>query len=127
MNESIKPKVTTTKNELSHLKVSNIWNEPSARCVPRLSVNHHDREYQDLRMNQGENMLNKISMKKLLSKHMQEINNELTFQQREELVLEWLVEGLTTEEIASILHVQPEMVELITEFAIEHYKPAWAN
>jgi len=78
-------------------------------------------------MNQGENMLNKISMKKLLSKHMQEINNELTFQQREELVLEWLVEGLTTEEIASILHVQPEMVELITEFAIEHYKPAWAN
>ena len=127
MNESIKPKVTTTKNELSHLKVSNIWNEPSARCVPRLSVNHQDREYQDLRMNQGENMLNKISMKKLLSKHMQEINNELTFQQREELVLEWLVEGLTTEEIANILHVQPEMVELITEFAIEHYKPAWAN
>ena len=72
-------------------------------------------------------MLNKIGMKKLLSKHMQEINNELTFQQREELVLEWLVEGLTTEEIARILHVQPEMVELITEFAIEHYKPAWAN
>jgi len=37
------------------------------------------------------------------------------------------VEGLTTEEIANILHVQPEMIELITEFAIDNYKPAWAN
>ena len=128
MNESIRPKVTTTKNELSHLKVSNIWNEPSARCVPRLSVNHQDREYQDLRMNQGENMLNKTGMTKLLSEQMDYvINNNLTFQQREELVLKWLVEGLTTEEIANILHVQPEMIELITEFAIENYKPAWAN
>ena len=71
--------------------------------------------------------LNKVGMYKLLSAHMREVNNELTFQQREELVLEWLVEGLTTEEIASTLNVQPEMVELITEFAIEHYKPAWAN
>ena len=72
-------------------------------------------------------MLNKVGMYKLLSAHMREVNNELTFQQREELVLEWLVEGLTTEEIANTLNVQPEMVELITEFAIEHYKPAWAN
>lgn len=53
--------------------------------------------------------------------------NDLTFQQREQLVLKLLVDGLSTEEIASILHVQPEMVELITEFAIENYKPAWAN
>jgi len=58
---------------------------------------------------------------------MQEVNNALTQNQREELVLKWLVEGLTTEEIASILNVQSKMVELITEFAIEHYKPAWAN
>ena len=72
-------------------------------------------------------MLNKVGMKKLFSEQMDFVLNDLTFPQREQLVLEWLVEGLTTEEIASILHVQPEMVELITEFAIEHYKPAWAN
>lgn len=58
---------------------------------------------------------------------MQNVNNALTQNQREELVLKWLVEGLTTEEVANMLHIQPEMVELITEFAIEHYKPAWAN
>jgi len=69
----------------------------------------------------------KLQLKKFYQKEMQEVNNALTQNQREELVLKWLVEGLTTEEIASILNVQSEMVELITEFAIEHYKPAWAN
>ena len=79
-------------------------------------------------MNQGEFLLNLTGMSKFLSEQMDYvINNNLTFQQREELVLKWLVEGLTTEEIANILHVQPEMIELITEFAIDNYKPAWAN
>tara|TARA_R110002020_G_scaffold31538_1_gene98200 strand:+ start:2809 stop:3027 length:219 start_codon:yes stop_codon:yes gene_type:complete len=72
-------------------------------------------------------MLNKIGMKKLFAEQMDFVLNDLTFQQREQLVLEWLVEGLTTEEIANILHVQPEMINLISSFAIENYKPAWAN
>lgn len=72
-------------------------------------------------------MLNKVGMKKLFAEQMDFVLNDLTFQQREQLVLEWLVEGLTTEEIANILHVQPEMVNLISSFAIENYKPAWAN
>ena len=72
-------------------------------------------------------MLNKIGMKKLFAEQMDFVLNDLTFQQREQLVLEWLVEGVTTEEIANILHVQPEMINLISSFAIENYKPAWAN
>lgn len=69
----------------------------------------------------------KLQLKKYYQKEMDGVVNDLTFQQREQLVLKLLVDGLSTEEIASILHVQPEMVELITEFAIENYKPAWAN
>ena len=69
----------------------------------------------------------KLQLKNYYQKEMQNVNNALTQNQREELVLKWLVEGLTTEEVANMLHIQPEMVELITEFAIEHYKPAWAN
>ena len=65
---------------------------------------------------------------KLLSEQMDYvIYNNLTFQQREQLVLEWLVEGLTTEEIANILHVEPDMINLISNFAIENYKPAWVK
>ena len=69
----------------------------------------------------------KLQLKNYYQNEMQHVNKALTQNQREELVLKWRVEGLTTEEIASMLHIQPEMVELITEFAIEHYKPAWAN
>lgn len=69
----------------------------------------------------------KLQLKKYYQTEMDDVVNDLTFQQREQLVLKLLVDGLSTEEIASILHVQPEMVELITEFAIENYKPAWAN
>ena len=39
LNESIRPKVTTTKNE------------PPARCVPRLLVNHLSVQYQMAGMN----------------------------------------------------------------------------
>jgi len=68
-----------------------------------------------------------LQLKNYYQEEMRNVNNALTQNQREELVLKWLVEGLTTEEVANMLHMQPEMVELITEFAIEHYKPAWAN
>jgi len=69
----------------------------------------------------------KLQLKNYYQNEMQHVNKALTQNQREELVLKWRVDGLTTEEIASMLHIQPEMVELITEFAIENYKPAWAN
>ena len=69
----------------------------------------------------------KLQLKKYYQKEMDDVVNDLTFHQREQLVLKLLVDGMSTEEIASILHVQPDMVNLISSFAIENYKPAWAN
>ena len=66
-------------------------------------------------------------LQKYYQKQMDVLADDLTFRQREQLVLKLLVDGVSTEEIASILHVQPDMVNLISSFAIENYKPAWAN
>jgi len=72
-------------------------------------------------------MASDIRLQKYYQKQMDVLADDLTFRQREQLVLKLLVDGVSTEEIASILHVQPDMVNLISSFAIENYKPAWAN
>ena len=72
-------------------------------------------------------MATDIRLQKYYQKQMDILVDDLTFHQREQLVLKLLVDGISTEEIASILHVQPDMVNLISSFAIENYKPAWAN
>ena len=69
----------------------------------------------------------KLQLKKYYQTEMDGVVNDLTFQQREQLVLKLLVDGLSTEEIANILHVEPDMINLISNFAIENYKPAWVK
>tara|TARA_Y100000296_G_scaffold18972_1_gene22638 strand:+ start:1182 stop:1403 length:222 start_codon:yes stop_codon:yes gene_type:complete len=64
---------------------------------------------------------------KLFLTEIDNVNKSLTIQQREQLILNWLVEGLSTEDIAKLLHIQPELINQITNYAIENYKPDWVN
>ena len=51
----------------------------------------------------------------------------MTTQQREQFVLDLLVEGQSIEYIAKIIDRDPYFVKIISEFAIENYVPPWVK
>ena len=66
-------------------------------------------------------------LQKYYQKQMDVLADDLTFRQREQLVLKLLVDGVSIADIATIVHCSPDTTQLIADVAIENYKPAWAN
>ena len=50
---------------------------------------------------------------------------QLTFKEREQLVLELLVEGVPIKNIAKLINCELDFVKTIAETAIENYVPPW--
>jgi DNA-binding NarL/FixJ family response regulator len=72
-------------------------------------------------------MATDIRLQKYYQKQMDALADDLTFRQREQLVLNLLVDGISIADIATIVHCSPDATQLIADVAIENYKPAWAN
>ena len=54
------------------------------------------------------------------------LENNLTYKQREQVVLALLTDGATTHEVADMLNMTLARVKLYATHAIENYKPSWA-
>ena len=66
-------------------------------------------------------MLNKQGM------HNLQASQIVTLQQREQFVLDLLIEGQSIEYIAKIIDRDTYFVKIISEFAIENYVPPWVK
>ena len=64
-------------------------------------------------------------MEKLLKIYLADA--KLTFKQREQIVLDLLVNGMSIDNIANLLDCVPNFVQLISEAAIENYVPPWVK
>ena len=64
-------------------------------------------------------------MEKLLKIYLADA--KLSFKQREQIVLDLLVNGMSIDNIANLLDCEPNFVQLISEAAIENYVPPWVK
>jgi len=62
-------------------------------------------------------------MEKLLKIYLEDA--KLTFKQKKQIVLDLLVDGMSVDEVANLLDIEPEFVQTISESAIENYVPPW--
>ena len=62
-------------------------------------------------------------MEKLLKIYLEDA--KLTFKQKKQIVLDLLVDGMSVDEVANLLDIEPKFIQIISESAIENFVPPW--